>query len=115
MARISKGAIKEAVERYDGNVSAIARAFGVTRNTIYKYCRERYPDLWELIEDKREEWLDDIEAELVKKAKRGDTTAQIFFLKTQGKSRGYTERSEITGADGGPLSVSQIKIIEDEE
>jgi hypothetical protein len=30
-------------------------------------------------------------------------SAIIFFLKTQGKSRGYVERQEISGADGTKL------------
>lgn len=31
--------------------------------------------------------------------------AVIFFLKTQGKKRGYIERTEITGEDGGPIKI----------
>ena len=111
MAKLTKRAVQEAIEEYDGNIAAIARAFGLSRNTIYIYVKERFPDLWELVESKREEWLDDCEATLIKKAKKGDTTALIFIMKTQGKKRGYVERQEVTGADGGPLTLTQLEII----
>jgi hypothetical protein len=40
---------------------------------------------------------------LDKGMKDGNMTAIIFYLKTQGKSRGYVERQEVTGADGKKL------------
>ena len=50
--------------------------------------------------------LDDAETELRRQANEDrNTTALIFFLKTQGKGRGYTERHEVTGADGAPQRV----------
>ena len=30
----------------------------------------------------------------------------MFYLKTKGKHRGYVERNETTGKDGGPLSIA---------
>jgi len=32
-------------------------------------------------------------------------TMIIFYLKTQAKDRGYVERQEVTGADGGAVMV----------
>jgi hypothetical protein len=32
----------------------------------------------------------------------------IFFLKTKGKSRGYVERIENTGKDGGAIEISFV-------
>jgi len=43
------------------------------------------------------------ESELMKLIKEGNVAATIFFLKTQGKKRGYVERQEVTGAEGAPI------------
>ncbi len=57
------------------------------------------------IDDIREISVDNVESALYKSAIEGNTTAQIFYLKTQGKNRGYVERQEITGYEGMPNSV----------
>jgi hypothetical protein len=49
--------------------------------------------------------IDDAESEIYKQFKKGNTAALIFFLKTQGKQRGYVERQEITGKDGNSITV----------
>lgn len=100
--------IETVVDRYDGNIAAIARHFKVARQTVYNRIKDS-TKLQSAIQDARESVLDDAESELYKQAKNGNTTALIFFLKTQGKNRGYTERQEITGADGNPIPIQYIK------
>ena len=63
----------------------------------------------EVLQSSRETMLDNAETALYDEALNGNTTALIFFLKTQGKSRGYTERQELTGADGGSIPITYIK------
>ena len=54
------------------------------------------------------ETLAKVAGSLVKKALNGDTTSAIFYLKTQG---GWKETSvqELTGKDGDPIQVQQVK------
>jgi hypothetical protein len=98
MTSIKKKAISEndvlaVMEKYNGNVAAIARHYGVSRGTVYNRINESI-ELAEALKDSRESIIDDAEAELYKQIKDGNTTALIFFLKTQGKGRGYIERQE---------------------
>jgi hypothetical protein len=53
------------------------------------------------------------QAILIKNIKEGNTAELLFYLKTQGKSRGYVERQETTGADGEPLINFTRQIIDD--
>ncbi|MBR9804134.1 hypothetical protein GYB59_21655, partial [bacterium] len=49
---------------------------------------------------------------LLKKIKKGDIAAIIFFLKTQGRNRGYSERHEINLSDNAsvPTEARQAAI-----
>ncbi len=57
-----------------------------------------------MLAEARESSIDLAESKLIEAIKAGNLTAIIFFLKTQGKSRGYSERSEFGHTtDGKPL------------
>ena len=96
--------VQALIPECNGNIAAIARRLRVSRAYIYKRINEA-PALRGAIEDAREAMLDNVESALYKQVLEGNTTAMIFWLKTQGKKRGYVERSEITGADGQVIKV----------
>jgi predicted transcriptional regulator len=89
----SQEQVAEALTAAGGVQADAARILGCSRTTINGYVR-RYPHLQELIIQTREETLDLAESQLIKKVKDGNMTAIIFYLKTQGKQRGYVEKGE---------------------
>jgi hypothetical protein len=103
--------VAKSIEQLSGNMSAIARKHDKSRAWMYEYIRNN--GLWNIVEDAREKMVDNVESSLYQQALAGNTTAMIFFLKTQGKKRGYVERSEITGADGHEV-VLRVKYEGDE-
>ena len=52
---------------------------------------------------------DEAVGQLHRLVRDGNLGAVIFYLKTQAKSRGFTERIETTGKDGDAIKVGQIK------
>lgn len=54
--------------------------------------------------------LDWAETQLFRLISEGNPTAIIFYLKCKGKHRGYSERSEVTGANGAPLTPGPIQV-----
>ena len=55
------------------------------------------------------------ESEALKQIKQGNTAIIIFTLKTLGKSRGYVERTEVSGPNGGPIVVKgYVKVTPDD-
>ena len=104
MAKFSSDRVISLIDEYSGNLSAVSRALGVNRLTVYRFMA-KHPTVKQALDEAREKMIDNVESKLYSKALDGDTTAMIFFLKTQGKGRGYVERQEVTGADGGAVLV----------
>ena len=92
-SKLTVGKITEALKATSGNISAAARALGVTRNGLY-YHINKSVTLQQLLTDTREELVDIAESALRREVLDGNITAIIFTLKTQGKARGYVERQE---------------------
>lgn len=83
-----------AIDKCHGNLTNVAKELTIARSTMYEMVKAS-PSLRSALDDARERRLDEAEDWLRDKMEAGDTTAIIFFLKTQGKSRGYIERQDI--------------------
>ena len=89
------------------SIEQLADYFGIGRTTFYALA-EKDPEILEHYKRGKSKAIAHIAQGLIQKARAGDTTSAIFFLKTQARWR-ETERHEITGADGGPLELSRIE------
>tara|TARA_R110000824_G_scaffold295738_3_gene484034 strand:- start:57 stop:404 length:348 start_codon:yes stop_codon:yes gene_type:complete len=96
-----------------GNINDACNTTNVARRTIYVWMEK---EKWfkDSIDDIREIGIDNVESALYKNAIEGNTTAQIFYLKTQGKKRGYVEKSELDLTSGDePIKINvNIKGVE---
>ena len=83
-----------ALEKHLGNISLSVEAVGIARRTHYRWLEsdEQYK---QEVENVPERTLDFVENKLLKNVEKGNVAAQIFYLKTKGKGRGYIERQEI--------------------
>ena len=88
--------VAPAILELNGNVAAVSRRLGVSRSTIERRCKSS-PTLAETLHTARETMLDNVESSLYSQALSGEGWAVCFFLKTQGKARGYVERVEHSG------------------
>jgi len=107
MARKSKKAIIEAIKDSGGIMSTIARRLGVTWHTADSWVKQ-YDETKQALQDERETILDLAESTLFRNIKDGNSQDAKWLLSTMGKNRGYSERHEITGADGGTIDVNAI-------
>lgn len=103
--RLSVDRLAAKLREHSGNISATARAFGVSRTAVREYMKSR-PELQAVLTEARESMVDGVESRFYKDClidSHQYQTSRIFFLKTQAKDRGYVERQEVTGKDGEPL------------
>tara|TARA_R110002051_G_scaffold22744_1_gene58447 strand:- start:100 stop:453 length:354 start_codon:yes stop_codon:yes gene_type:complete len=101
--------IKDAVTKAGGFISIACKSLNCTRKTIYNYM-DKYPELKEVVVDIREQYLDVAEAALIKNVKDGRSSDIKYFLNTQGKKRGYVEKSELDITSGDEPIKINIKI-----
>jgi DNA-binding transcriptional ArsR family regulator len=86
--------IAEALRPSGGIISHAAESLGVHRSTISRRIA-RSEKLKAVLEDAKETALDIAESQLIELIKDGNLGAICFFLKCQGKHRGYVERQKI--------------------
>jgi hypothetical protein len=102
--------IIKALGECNGLLTLVGKKAGVSYTTVKRYALE-LPTVRQAVDDAKEYMLDYAEGKLFQKIRDGDTAAIFFYLKTQGKSRGYVERSEHTGSDGRPI---RLKVVYDD-
>jgi hypothetical protein len=110
MRKLSLRKVRAEIDKQHGNVTMVAKTFRVTRQTVYTFLKEN-PELKQALDDEREKMIDNVESALYEQALSGNTTAMIFFLKTQGKGRGYIERQETVDVDLSNLTDHQLERI----
>jgi len=110
MAAISVGVTEviAQLERSHGNIKHAAGKLNTSRTVLHRYINE-HPTVAAALADIREGTKDDAELMLYDRMRTSDTLL-IFYLKTQAKDRGYTERTEteISGRDGGDIVIKAV-------
>lgn len=100
----------ELIERHKGNLSSVAKSLKCSRTTIQTYARE-FPDVNEALHTARESITDVAESKLYSAIQKGELTAIIFYLKTQGRARGYVEKQVNLNVDMSTLSDDELRAI----
>lgn len=99
--------IIEALHASHGLLTLAAKKAGVGYRTVCRYVEE-YPSVAQAVVDSKEAMLDYAEGKLYEQISKNNMTAIIFYMKTQGKARGYIERHEVRGEDGGAIIVKVV-------
>ncbi len=95
----------EAIEQANGYVSKACFILHCSRDHFYKKLKG-FPTVQKTIDEIREKRTDYVESKMMQLIDELNPTMIIFYLKTQAKNRGYVERQEVTGRDGGPLVIN---------
>lgn len=84
----------QAIHDTKGLVSLAAQRLGCDPKTVRSYVH-RYPTVAAALKEERESMTDIAELSLYNKIQSGEGWAVCFYLKTQGRHRGYIERHEL--------------------
>lgn len=105
----SDATYEKAIRENGGNITATAAALGITRGAFYVRLNKSQR-LAEVLEEVRNEVVDMAEDGLRAQVDQQNMTAIIWTLKAhkEAKRRGWGERTEHTGPDGGPLQVEYV-------
>jgi len=105
----SDATYEKAIRENGGNITATAAALGITRGAFYVRLNKSQ-HLAEVLEEVRNEVVDMAEDGLRAQVAQQNMTAIIWTLKAhkEAKRRGWGERTEHTGPDGGPLQVEYV-------
>jgi hypothetical protein len=111
--RYKKQIVDYIAESIHGTFSVACHKFGVSKTIGYEWRAEdkEFDKAVNAARNSaRQSGLDMAEGRLMKKIGDGDTTSILFYLKTQGKDRGYVEKGILAGDPENPLAPSPINV-----
>lgn len=94
-----------------GNITDAADLLEIEPSVLRRKVRIS-PNLLKIMQDIKETKLDLAEKKLLQQIQEGNTQATTFFLKTQGKERGYTEKTQLEH-DIGEKTLSAASLIQE--
>lgn len=102
----SAAQVEEAIRSAAGNVTAAARGLGVGRTALHRRIATS-SHLQQVLQEEREALVDMAESALRAEVLARNMTAVIWTLKAspEAKRRGWGERHELGGPDGGAVKV----------
>ena len=105
---IKKEAMIKALEKSLGNATVACQKVGISRDTHYRWIKtdDKYK---QSVLDLKNISLDFAETMLMENIKQGKESSIFFYLKTQGKGRGYTERQEIDLGNDNHFRIEILK------
>lgn len=109
---IPDSVIIDALNKTSGNVSAAARAIGMSRRQLFRRIQVNEA-LSELIDDLRHSLADDAETCIGDSIRAGDVnTAKWFLLSSYvGRSRGFSKTIDLSQPDDSYLDVQTIEVV----
>lgn len=99
--------IEAALIKGNGINAAAGKILGITGQAVSMRVKKS-KRLQRVRAEITEDLIDVAENKLLKAINSDNLTATIFYLKTKGKNRGYSERQEITGKDGNAVEAKVV-------
>ena len=94
-----------ALEKTHGMIYLAAKELACSPHTIYRRA-EKEKKVQDIINSYRGQLIDKAELKLEQAVMNGEPWAVQFSLRTIGKQRGYVERQELSGPEGGSVKIN---------
>lgn len=107
MSEKSKDRFIDELKKAGGIISAACENAGISRQTYYNW-KDADPGFAAMVDDVMQAQIDFVESRLMKNISAGDTTSIIFYLKTRGKNRGWTEKPSQQQGVAQPTAASAL-------
>jgi hypothetical protein len=109
--RYTAAQVIAALRETKGMVFLAAKRLGCDPDTVQNYCK-RSPTVQAARDAERGEMVDAAELKLWQSIQNGEAWGIAYCLSRLGKDRGYVERTEHTGAGGGPIDYREVPAAE---